>query len=357
MSDNNKHNNSYNNDKKVAENVKPNEYLHALLDMQKRLAIVEYRLDTEIKGDRYYANNDNNNKEYEELKKRYNFLKEECSELKKEVANNREAEERARTSLKQIEEYKRKIAEYERKIDDFEKEINTAKKNNHELEKLQELVKSNDAKIKSLIAEKKELTDLAYRDFKTKVYNSNAFNKDAKLKKHTDISLIVFSICGVKAVNEEYGKKKGDEIIIKAAKMISASFNCPIYRLMGDQFYIITGINEKHERVIRDIIDKCKAEEIKMIAVIEHGSKYNSMYELLEGVDASIRRAKTSAIKSVRENPEKIKENVSTVTKYIKDYNEDKREVVEDKGYEETDDGYYDDDNDEFLSDIANGGY
>lgn len=65
-------------------------------------------------------------------------------------------------------------------------------------------------------------------------------------KAATDISVVVCDVKGVKAINDHFGRTKGDEIIIAAARIISECLTSAhkLYRIGGDEFLAVyTGEN------------------------------------------------------------------------------------------------------------------
>lgn len=96
-----------------------------------------------------------------------------------------------------------------------------------------------------LVMETRVLRRLAYVDMLTKKANRNAFESEierlSKTNEKQDITLILFDLNNLKQVNDNFGHKQGDEIIIGAADMIDSSFfefgKC--YRIGGDEFIVI----------------------------------------------------------------------------------------------------------------------
>jgi len=90
------------------------------------------------------------------------------------------------------------------------------------------------------------LLSLAFTDILTGFKNRTAFEgRMAELNKNLDtyrtIHLIVMDINGLKSVNDNYGHKEGDRLIIEGAKLIQETLGIPgeLYRIGGDEFAII----------------------------------------------------------------------------------------------------------------------
>lgn len=88
----------------------------------------------------------------------------------------------------------------------------------------------------------KELALVSETDYLTGLKNRNALFKDYGSKDNLESKLIYFiDLDDFKAVNDTYGHKAGDEVLISVAKSLTAiAPRADIYRMGGDEFILIT---------------------------------------------------------------------------------------------------------------------
>lgn len=117
----------------------------------------------------------------------------------------------------------------------------------------------------------KELKYLAKHDPKTGLYNSPYFQKITEeiISNQTQKSMILCNINSMKTINEAYGFKTGDKIILDTATVLKRTFPVAnIFRLSGNDFAVVqTSVNEftvdKCERKLLEEIDKRIIDGIK----------------------------------------------------------------------------------------------
>ncbi|MBQ4837086.1 MULTISPECIES: GGDEF domain-containing protein [Pseudoalteromonas] len=88
---------------------------------------------------------------------------------------------------------------------------------------------------------------LATKDTLTGLYNRSQFNEylDTKLERsrrqHRNFSLMLLDLDNFKQVNDEYGHKKGDEVLIGFANILTSSIRATdaVFRFGGDEFAIL----------------------------------------------------------------------------------------------------------------------
>ena len=87
-----------------------------------------------------------------------------------------------------------------------------------------------------------ELRHLAFHDSKfPSLLNSNAFNNDIRNINKDEVILSRAGIRGMKQINEEHGQYAGDNVIELTAAALQKAFpESSIYRVLGDQFNIIS---------------------------------------------------------------------------------------------------------------------
>lgn len=88
------------------------------------------------------------------------------------------------------------------------------------------------------------LRELQFRyDAQTGIKNRLAFEKEMEkyIKKSKDAAIVVLDINYLKRINDKYGHKEGDEVIISASKIIQKCFISigDTFRIGGDEFCVI----------------------------------------------------------------------------------------------------------------------
>ncbi len=97
----------------------------------------------------------------------------------------------------------------------------------------------------NLEREVQELKELAYSDVKYGAMNLNAFNRDLGGVEKDAITIAMLSINGMKRLNEKYGRQSGDGAIKTVSNSLVDMFGARnVYRIMGDQFAVISGEEE-----------------------------------------------------------------------------------------------------------------
>ena len=112
---------------------------------------------------------------------------------------------------------------------------------------------------------KKEYTEtlyeLSYKDMLTDVMNRHAFIRDVKAMEENqskNVGIIFVDVNGLKQTNDQFGHEKGDEIIKRAAGLLTDRFGKrSVYRLGGDEFVAIcqTVNEEAFDRIVNDLSD------------------------------------------------------------------------------------------------------
>jgi len=103
--------------------------------------------------------------------------------------------------------------------------------------------------ITRLIRQQAELTKMLYTDKLTGLQNRNALFYELKIKKK--ISLILINIDNFSQINDLYGDKFGDNVLIKFSALLKKNIpterDCKIFRLNGDEFVLLTTTMEETE--------------------------------------------------------------------------------------------------------------
>ncbi|KDR96439.1 diguanylate cyclase (GGDEF) domain-containing protein [Peptoclostridium litorale DSM 5388] len=87
-----------------------------------------------------------------------------------------------------------------------------------------------------------EIMDIAKKDTLTKCYNRKYYDETLKKLSSKIYSMAVYDLDNFKYVNDHYGHKKGDEVLVKIAQMALdavKSYGGNVIRYGGDEFIII----------------------------------------------------------------------------------------------------------------------
>ncbi|WP_010233812.1 sensor domain-containing diguanylate cyclase [Clostridium arbusti] len=115
----------------------------------------------------------------------------------------------------------------------------------------------------------KTINKLAYYDYLTGISNRRLFYKLTteilQKKSEGSIALMVIDIDKFKSVNDTYGHKKGDEVIVAVSKIISKSINKGdlAARFGGDEFLVVMNSFNDYKD-IEDTLSKIFSEKIKV---------------------------------------------------------------------------------------------
>lgn len=102
-----------------------------------------------------------------------------------------------------------------------------------------------------------QLTELSRKDQLTGALNRNAYEEDMMRieRKRVPLGIIFADLNGLKDMNDTFGHAKGDQLIIRAARLLQESFEDGVlYRIGGDEFIIVfEGMDQFR---FRDYMDK-----------------------------------------------------------------------------------------------------
>jgi len=109
----------------------------------------------------------------------------------------------------------------------------------------------------------REIEYLLYRDTLTGLYNRRFFNEEINrldTKRQLPISIIMADVNGLKIINDSYGHKKGDELLVKTAKILKSSLRDEdiVARHGGDEFVILlpNTSRKKAQKIVQRIREK-----------------------------------------------------------------------------------------------------
>ena len=125
------------------------------------------------------------------------------------------------------------------------------------------------------IKEKEDkLKYLSYHDKLTGLYNRSFFEEELQrlnVERQFPLTLIMVDVNGLKLINDTYGHEFGDQILIKAAEILSKELRQEdiVVRLGGDEFAMILPQTKKEEaeKIIQRIKTKCSETETDQISV------------------------------------------------------------------------------------------
>ncbi len=164
--------------------------------------------------------------------------------------------------------------------------------------------------ISEMIKKEKQIEYLAYRDSLTDLYNRKFFEAELQrvnIKNELPLSIIMGDLNGLKIINNSYGHKKGDKLLIETAKILKEIERKEdvLARYGGDEFIMLLPQTTKNES--QKIIDKIKAKinkemrEIPLslsMGVATKSSEKLPVTELLKKAEDKMHQNKLSESKS-----------------------------------------------------------
>lgn len=270
----------------------------AVMDLQKRVTYLEYEQE---RGSSIVISSD-----------------EGIENLKEEIRNLKKENERLFSEKEKLENILKKNRE-NRKNDTSREDLARLKADNNNLtqnyDKISRDYKVLEEKNETLAAENERLYTIAYTDTKTKVMNTNAFNRDFKKRNIAETSIAIFNIRNTKSINENLGRKAGDGLIKTVAGMLAEAFGKEnVYRVMGDQFYVLSNDETSLIMAANTVLAKCKDQRIEIIAGFGSGSEAASHNDILAQAEENILRIK----KSSQDAQTYMYQNVPTESKDVK---------------------------------------
>ena len=182
------------------------------------------------------------------------------------------------------------------KVAEGDLDVNFEYEGNDEIGSLTKSLKTTVKELKKRIS----FTDsLAYHDSLTGLNNLTAYTRDKERLKQRfeneacDYAVFIIDINGLKMVNDTFGHRVGNDLIIESGKAIGSTFGYEnVYRVGGDEFVaIIRGATEESCKVLKETLLRALTEgEGKIIPALAigyhicHESKieYERVFELAD---------------------------------------------------------------------------
>ena len=162
-------------------------------------------------------------------------------------------------------------------------------------------------------AKEKEIQYLLYKDTLTGLYNRRFLNEQMNrldTNRQLPISIIMADVNGLKIINDSYGHKKGDELLVKTAEILKNVLRKEdiIARFGGDEFAILlpkTSL-EKAKKIIDRIKERIEVTKVNSIpisigiGVATKRKEIEDIQEILKRADNDMYKNKLSGSKNAK---------------------------------------------------------
>lgn len=172
---------------------------------------------------------------------------------------------------------------------------------------------------------------LSYHDQLTGLYNRRFFEEELNRldsSRKFPLCIILADVNGLKLVNDSFGHKIGDQLLVRFASVLKSTCNKGeiVSRIGGDEFVIIIPeiVTNQAEVLIKEIMEKCEKEKIESIQLsISLG--YDTKYEIDTEIQEVFNRAEDYMYKrKLFESPSMRGKTVTAIINTL--YEKNKRE-------------------------------
>lgn len=153
-------------------------------------------------------------------------------------------------------------------------------------------------------AKEKEIQYLLYKDTLTGLYNRRFLNEQMNrldTNRQLPISIIMADVNGLKIINDSYGHKKGDELLVKTAEILKNVLRKEdiITRFGGDEFAILLPktSSEKAEKIIDRIKERIEIAKVNSIP-ISIGIGIATKKKEVEDIEETLKKADNDMYKN-----------------------------------------------------------
>lgn len=137
------------------------------------------------------------------------------------------------------------------------------------------------------------LEKLSYRDMLTGLYNRNKYIEVLEMTRKTQpqqVGAMYIDLNGLKRVNDQFGHRAGDELIVRAAMAAAEVFAEDVYRVGGDEFVVLRfGITQEEFAVRTDQLrEKMRENQVNASIGTVWRETAGDLEELLRCADESM---------------------------------------------------------------------
>ncbi len=158
-----------------------------------------------------------------------------------------------------------------------------------------------------------EVSKLSSRDILTNCLNRRYLNDLMDYNDSKFISYILFDLDNFKSVNDNYGHKKGDELLVELSNLTISFFepyNGRVVRYGGDEFIIILEMNyEKSLKLLEEFRLKLLSNKLVQsfpfvvsasFGIANYPEHSNSLKDLLQKADKALYEAKENGKNQIK---------------------------------------------------------
>jgi diguanylate cyclase (GGDEF)-like protein len=144
---------------------------------------------------------------------------------------------------------------------------------------------------------KERILHISYHDQLTGLYNRRFYEEEKErldVEKHTPLTLLMADLNGLKLTNDAFGHKAGDDLLIRAAKILKAACRTDdtVFRVGGDEFIIfMPKTNAENADKAIDRINKAIEKEASRNNLLSIAMGYSIKHNALDNIDDVYKKA------------------------------------------------------------------